>query len=86
MKINVVADRNDSELKRQVVSWGATEVSVSPNGKEIAFVMHGDVYVTSVEYQTTKQITDTPEQERDIDFAPDGCRLCHHCGRLCQGC
>ena len=34
--------------------------------------MHGDVYVTSVEYQTTKQITDTPEQERDIDFAPDG--------------
>ena len=72
VEINVVADRNDSELKRQVVSWGATEVSVSPNGKEIAFVMHGDVYVTSVEYQTTKQITDTPEQERDIDFAPDG--------------
>ena len=39
---------------------------------KIAFVMHGDVYVTSVDYKTTKQITDTPEQERSIDFAPDG--------------
>ena len=34
--------------------------------------MHGDVYVTSLDYQTTKQITNTAEQERDIDFAPDG--------------
>ena len=34
--------------------------------------MHGDVYVTSIDYRTTKQITDTPEQERSVDFAPDG--------------
>ena len=45
---------------------------MSPSGKEVAFVMHGDVYVTSVEYRTTKRLTDTPEQERDICFAPDG--------------
>ena len=70
--ISIVADRNDSDLRRQVSSGGATEVSVSPNGKEVAFVMHGDVYVTSVEYKTTKQITDTPAQERNIDFSPDG--------------
>ena len=70
--ITVVADRNDRELARQISRNGATELSVSPNGKEIAFVMHGDVYVTSVEYNTTKQITDTPEQERNIEFAPDG--------------
>ena len=25
-----------------------------------------------LDYQTTKQITNTAEQERDIDFAPDG--------------
>ena len=38
----------------------------------MAFILRGDVYVTSVEYKTTKQITDTPEQERNIDFSPDG--------------
>ena len=70
--ITVNADRNDKELIRQIRSNGATAISVSPSGKEVAFVMHGDVYVTSVDYKTTKQVTNTPEQERTIDFSPDG--------------
>ncbi len=47
-------------------------MAVSPSGKEVAFIMRGDVYVASTEYGTTVRITDTPEQERDIDFSPDG--------------
>ena len=72
VSVSVTADRIDAELDRQLRYSGASEIAVSPNGKEIAFVMHGDVYVTSVDYNTTKQITDTPEQERSIDFSPDG--------------
>ena len=49
---------------RQVRTSGATEIKLSPKGKEIAFVLHGDVYVTSLDYQTTKQVTNTAEQER----------------------
>ena len=70
--ITVTADCSAKELIREIKKGGATAISVSPGGKEIAFVMHGDVYVTSVDYNTTKQITDTPEQERTIDFSPDG--------------
>ncbi|MBQ3730377.1 MAG: PD40 domain-containing protein, partial [Muribaculaceae bacterium] len=70
--ITIAADRDDKELIRQIKSNGATAISVSPSGKEVAFVMHGDVYVTAVDYKTTKQITNTPEQERTIDFSPDG--------------
>ena len=51
---------------------GATEFSVSPNGKEVAFVVRGEVFVTSTEFNTTRRITNTPEQERSVDFAPDG--------------
>ena len=72
VSVSVTADRIDAELDRQLRYSGASEIAVSPNGKEIAFVMHGNVYVTSVDYNTTKQITDTPEQERSIDFSPDG--------------
>ncbi len=72
VKVSVAADRTDTELNRQLRYSGASEIAVSPNGKEVAFVMHGDVYVTSVDYNTTKQITDTPEQERSISFSPDG--------------
>ena len=35
-------------------------------------MLRGDVYVTSVDYKTTKQVTNTPCQERGVDFAPDG--------------
>ena len=70
--ITIAADVDDKDLVRQIKSSGATAISVSPSGKEVAFVMHGDVYVTSVDYKTTKQVTNTPEQERTIDFSPDG--------------
>lgn len=70
--VTIVADSSDKLLQRQLRSSGARQIKLSPSGKEIAFVMHGDVYVTSVDYKTTKQITDTPEQERSIDFSPDG--------------
>ncbi len=72
VKISIYADRSDRDVVRQVLQNGVREMAVSPNGKEVAFIVHGDVYVTSVDYKTTKQITDTPEQERDVDFSPDG--------------
>mgnify|MGYP002626211300 CR=1 FL=1 len=82
VNITINADRSEKELIRQIKKDGATAISVSPSGKEVAFVMHGDVYVTSVDYSTTKQITDSPEQERTIDFSQcirqDGEQDFHH--------
>ena len=72
VNIRIVTDQTETELAHQIRTSGATEIAVSPNGKEVAFVLHGDVFVTSTDYKTTKQITDTPEQERSIDFSPDG--------------
>lgn len=46
-------------------------VSVSPNGKNLAFTFRGDVYVTSTDYNTTKQISDTPEAESHVTWADD---------------
>jgi tricorn protease len=54
------------------VGGGATEMDLSPNGKEIAFVFRGEVFVTSVEGGITKRITNTPQQERTVSFSPDG--------------
>ena len=70
--ISITTDNAEPSLVRQIRSNGATEIALSPSGKEVAFVMHGDVYVTSVDYKTTKRITDTPQQERNVSFSPDG--------------
>ncbi len=50
---------------------GASSACVSPNGKQVAFVIRGDIFVTSTNYVTTKQITDTPASEADPSFSPD---------------
>ena len=44
----------------------------SPDGKQIAFINRGDVFVTSVEFPTTRQITKTVEGESQINWQPDG--------------
>ena len=74
VNIKVVSDRTDRDLIQQTLTNGCTEICASPNGKEVAFIVHGDIYVTSVDYKTTRRITDTPELERNISFslmAPD---------------
>lgn len=72
VEISIAVDNKDNEVVYEKLSNGAQEMSVSPNGKEVAFIVRGEVFVTSVEYGTTKRITNTPEQERSVSFSPDG--------------
>lgn len=82
-KVNVAirADYNTPPIEYMTLRSGATSVAISPNNKEVAFVARGDVFVTSVEYATTKRITNTPQQERDVDFSPDGRKLVYSAER-----
>jgi Tol biopolymer transport system component len=70
--VRIMTDMDPDKIIRSLSSGGATHVAVSPNGKEVAFIMNGDVYVTTMDFNTTKQITQTPERERRVDFRADG--------------
>ena len=54
------------------INGGVREMDISPDGKEIAFIARGEVFVTSVDGSLTKRITNTPEQERFVKFGPGG--------------
>ncbi len=75
VNINILSDQTETTLSYETRTKGATEMSVSPDGKEIAFILRGDVFVTSTDYGTTKRITKTAEQERSVSFSPDGKKL-----------
>ena len=51
---------------------GGGDNALSADGKQIAFITRGEVFVASTEYGTVKQITNTPEAEADVEFSPDG--------------
>ena len=72
VEVKISTDIDTDKVVRTLVSRGATHVAVSPKGKDVAFVLNGDVYVTTMDFSTTKQITETPERERRVDFRADG--------------
>ena len=54
------------------INGGVREMSISPDGKEIAFIARGEVFVTAVDGSMTKRITKTPAQEKFVSFGPNG--------------
>ena len=75
VEVKLVRDDEEPSLIRKTLRSDLSTFAVAPSNKEVAFVIHGDVYVTATDYATTKRITDTPEQERDVDVSPDGRKI-----------
>lgn len=75
VKVELRSDERYNQTIVKLINSGASDFAVSPNGKEIAFIVRGEVFVTSVEFGNTKRITNTAEQERSPDFNHDGSKL-----------
>ena len=72
VKVAIDIVRDDApDVAELSMSRGASSAVLSPDGKSVAFTVRGEVFVTSVEYSTTKRITDTPAAERAITWAAD---------------
>ena len=72
VNIRIALDTRNNNEKILPVNTGVTQTVLSPNGKELAFIVRGEVFVTSVEGGITKRITNTPQQERSVQFSTDG--------------
>ena len=72
VKVNIRTQDKNNNDKFISINGGVREMEVSPNGKEIAFIARGEVFVTSVEESFTKRLTNTPEQERFVTWGPEG--------------
>jgi tricorn protease len=72
LEVRVGEDSGQALRQTLPVQGGITEMRLSPNGKEIAYVFRGEIFVSSVEGGVTKRITNTPWQERSVSFSPDG--------------
>ena len=74
--VSINVDNSDNDMAELPVS-GGSDNDLSKDGKQIAFISRGEVFVTSTEFKTVKQITNTPEAESDVVFSPDGKKLAY---------
>lgn len=72
LAVSVNYPNEEFDLKNMTFRSGASEACLSPDGKEVALVVRGEIFVTSVEHGVTRRITNTPSQERSVHFSPDG--------------
>ncbi len=77
-KVNISLWHDDSDqIQNLSFTRGATDAAVSPDGKMVAFIVRGEVFVTSVEYSTTKRITNTTAAENWVSWGADNRTLAY---------
>ncbi len=64
-------DSTRDPIERRVLQT-ASQVTFSKDGLEVAFIAGGDLWVMDTELKEPRQVTETPEEERDPMFSPKG--------------
>ncbi len=72
VEISIFSDQKEKDIEKYILNGGANAIDISPDGKELALIIRGEVFVTSADYKTTKRITNTATQERNVSFSEDG--------------
>lgn len=72
VEVEIRTDLKSNAEKIVSASGNVREMAIAPNGKEVAYIVRGEVFVSSVEGGVTKRITRTAEQERFLSYSPDG--------------
>lgn len=70
-KITVDITRDDDDVINSITSR-PQQATVSRDGKQVAFISRGELFVTMTGYATTRQITNTAAAEANPSFSADG--------------
>src|SRR5262249_25841704 len=71
LRIHAAEDESD-RYQLKDISKSITEAALSPDGRTIAYIAYGDVYVRGTEPKSpTRRVTSSPSRERDIAWSPD---------------
>ena len=72
LDINIRTQDIENITELLSINGEISEMAISPNGKEIAFISRGDVFVSSTDGRFVKQITQTAVNEASVSFSPKG--------------
>jgi tricorn protease len=70
--LKIAADDKENPVLRETFADKATEMAVSPDGREIAIAVRGDLFVVKRKGGKARPVTETPARERHPAWTPDG--------------
>lgn len=66
-------DQPETDVELRTITNDADEYEASPDGKEIALVVRGELFVIKTEEdKLTRRVTAGPARDRDVTWSPDG--------------
>jgi Tol biopolymer transport system component/C-terminal processing protease CtpA/Prc len=76
-RVNIIVRSDDkvNNQERVTLTQEATESELSPDGKQLALVVRGDIWLIPVAGGDAKRLTDDPATDNDINWSPDGTKL-----------
>ncbi|MDA3865244.1 MAG: S41 family peptidase [Salinivirgaceae bacterium] len=75
VKVEIRTESKDNRFQLINVDGNVSEMAISPDGKEVAYIVRGEVFVSSVKGDMHKRITTTSAPERFVSFSPDGKKI-----------
>ncbi|MDR1653316.1 MAG: peptidase S41 [Prevotellaceae bacterium] len=70
LNISVIEENKNNEIEK--ISRGAYTTAISADRKQVASIMRGEIFVSSVDYKYTKRVTNSAATESSPSFAKDG--------------
>lgn len=64
-----------NRIEREVFQKDATEMVPSPDGKEVAFLVHGKIFIMNTSGGEAKRLTQFPGRESQVAWSPDGSKI-----------
>jgi len=71
ISVRIIEDEKRNEIEA-LNNQSVNTQAVSPDGKQVASVMRGEIFISSTEYKYTKRITNSVAQDNMPSFSSDG--------------
>ena len=76
-QVTILAPTDDkvNNQETQNLTQGAQELEPSPDGKQLAFVLRGEIWLVPNAGGDAKRLTDDPANDQEIAWSPDGKKI-----------